>query len=720
MISMKKTLVLFLAIAVSGTLFSQTLPQNVLSPRLIQQTRSGHSTAFRVAPADTMTVFVTIDNDKCSWETLKEAGIQVIPLTSKRGTLRISSAGLQRLVGMNGVRYVENSDAPQTMIDIARQETGADRGLNGDGFTQSYTGRDVVVGIVDAGFDYLHSAFRNPENGELRIRRVWEQGSSSFEGCNPPEKFGYGLEFTTPEHIEKAKADREDNSHGTHVAALAAGSDAWNDGKFRGAAPDADIVLVALDLENSTNADIANGVAYIFDYAKSVNKPCVVNLSLGNHEGPHDGTSTFDCLTDELQGEGLLMVGAAGNHRADKFHVEKTFKSAEDEPLRTFVAYKTSPSTVNKGGSIEIWGDVGSVYEVKLSSYSIFNKQDAESVVLDGADGVQEVSLGRYVTGTLNVTSEISPLNGRPHMLITSDVTNIRMNYAIALTVTPLSYGRVNIWADNTKLGLESREIEGFTGPDDESTIAEIGGTGKRILTVGAYTTRNEYTTLNTTGTLDETLYDLCSFSSYGPTLDGRTKPDICAPGCFILSAFSAHDDTSTSFIAEAHEGFDGHTDYYGYMQGTSMAAPLTAGVVAAWLEAYPRLSPEDLHSLMEKTGRTDDFMQDTQQWGAGKLDAYAGLDACVKMSGESGIAQPSLPSLNLSVHGCKLHIVSDTEGVAMLEIFDASGRRSHRPLTLDLRPGTDENVGLEHLNSGTYIVSLVQGIRKARFKVVL
>lgn len=54
---------------------------------------------------------------------------------------------------------------------------------------------------------------------------------------------------------------------------------------------------------------------YIYDYAESVRKPCVINMSLGSHIGPHDGTSTFDQVADNLQGPGKLFAGAAGNRR---------------------------------------------------------------------------------------------------------------------------------------------------------------------------------------------------------------------------------------------------------------------------------------------------------------------------------------------------------------------------------------------------------------------
>ena len=83
--------------------------------------------------------------------------------------------------------------------------------------------------------------------------------------------------------------DNSENSHGTHVAGIATGSDPYKSGAYRGNAPEADIVLVAVDLESCTSADISNAIAYIYDYADAMDMPCVVNLSLGNHQGPHDG-----------------------------------------------------------------------------------------------------------------------------------------------------------------------------------------------------------------------------------------------------------------------------------------------------------------------------------------------------------------------------------------------------------------------------------------------
>lgn len=62
-------------------------------------------------------------------------------------------------------------------------------------------------------------------------------------------------------------------------------------------------------------------------------------------------------------------------------------------------------------------------------------------------------------------------------------------------------------------------------------------------------------------------------FSSRGPTADGRTKPDIVAPGTNILSVFSQEKDASPLWGA--------YNQDYVWSGGTSMATPLTAGAAA-------------------------------------------------------------------------------------------------------------------------------------------
>lgn len=689
----------------------------VASPTLLKAP-AAQAAASGVANSQ-LSAYVTIDPARTSWQQL---GVTPIAENAGTATVRLTLDALQRLAKQQGVEYIQITSGATQMLNLARQEAGTDQIHKGTDLPKAYTGEGVVVGVVDAGFDYMHAAFRRPADGALRIKRVWEQSATTLDGASAPAKYGYGIELNTPELIEKAQGDSDSNSHGTHVAAIAAGSDAYKDGAYVGNAPDADIVLVALDLNTSTNADISNAVQYIFDYADEVGKPCVVNLSLGNQDGPHDGTSTFDTMTDAMQGPGRLIVGAAGNHRTDAFHIDHTFATADAAPLRTFVKYKVAPSNSVSGGTIEIWGEKGVDFTVDIAAYSTFNKKDARSTTVYPAEGVTNVDFGKYATGTWKVASEVSPLNGKPHVVLTSALTSIRNNYAIALTVTPKTAGRVNIWSDNTYLALESRDIEGFSAPDAaSSTLCEIGGTGKRILTVGSYTTRNEYTTNGgQQATLQETVGDLSSFSSYGPTVDGRMKPNITAPGCFIISAVSNNDASGNLMYAEYNENF-GRYNQYGYMQGTSMASPFVAGIVATWLQAYPQLTPEQLHEIVQNTARKDSFTATApdSNWGYGKINALDGLRQCIEKQ-ETGCVSIGMPfdgTVRIADGNIVLGFARDTQATLCITSMTGStlfgkqlGKRS---------AGETLSVAVPQLPKGVYLLSLKTPTATKTFKFV-
>ena len=689
----------------------------VASPTLLKAP-AAQAAASGVANSQ-LSAYVTIDAARTSWQQL---GVTPIAENANTATVRLTLDALQRLAKQEGVEYIQITSGATQMLNLARHEAGTDQIHKGTDLPKAYTGEGVVVGVVDAGFDYMHAAFRRPADGALRIKRVWEQGATTLDGASAPAKYGYGIELNTPELIEKAQGDSDSNSHGTHVAAIAAGSDAYKDGAYVGNAPDADIVLVALDLNASTNADISNAVQYIFDYADEVGKPCVVNLSLGNQDGPHDGTSTFDTMTDAMQGPGRLIVGAAGNHRTDAFHIDHTFATADAAPLRTFVKYKVAPSNSVSGGTIEIWGEKGVDFTVDIAAYSTFNKKDARSTTVYPAEGVADVDFGKYATGTWKVASEVSPLNGKPHVVLTSALTSIRNNYAIALTVTPKTAGRVNIWSDNTYLALESRDIDGFSAPDAaSSTLCEIGGTGKRILTVGSYTTRNEYTTNGgQQATLQETVGDLSSFSSYGPTVDGRMKPNITAPGCFIISAVSNNDASGNLMYAEYNENF-GRYNQYGYMQGTSMASPFVAGIVATWLQAYPQLTPEQLHEIVQNTARKDSFTATApdSNWGYGKINALDGLRQCIEKqeTGCESIGMPFDGTVRIADGNILLGFARDTQ--ATLCVTSMTGSTLFSKQLGKRSAGETLSVAVPQLPKGVYLLSVKTPTATKTFKFV-
>lgn len=151
--------------------------------------------------------------------------------------------------------------------------------------------------------------------------------------------------------------------------------------------------------------------------------------------------------------------------------------------------------------------------------------------------------------------------------------------------------------------------------------------TEERAITVGSFVSRNSFQT--TAGTLTAqslSAGQLSRFSSRGPTRIGTLKPDVAAPGQYITAALAANSEMATDqrYLARHHP-----TSGYITIQGTSMATPFIAGVVALLLEREPQLTPEEVQQRLRITARRDD---DTSRvwdpgFGFGKVDVETLLD---------------------------------------------------------------------------------------------
>ncbi len=224
------------------------------------------------------------------------------------------------------VDYIDIGNKVEPLMDNARSMTNSNLVNQGIELPNGYNGKDVVVGVIDGGFDYTHPTFWDSTMNTFRVKRVWEQTNNSG---TPPNDFDYGSEFGNPTDIVNELYSISDASHGTHVAGIVAGGGTNIQGcnQYRGIAPESDIVLVNTDM---STLGILHGICYIANYAKSVGKPCVINMSLGGHRGPHDGTSLFDKVCDTLRHllpEGVILVGAAGNTGNSKAHFANGFSS---------------------------------------------------------------------------------------------------------------------------------------------------------------------------------------------------------------------------------------------------------------------------------------------------------------------------------------------------------------------------------------------------------
>jgi serine protease AprX len=100
------------------------------------------------------------------------------------------------------------------------------------------------------------------------------------------------------------------------------------------------------------------------------------------------------------------------------------------------------------------------------------------------------------------------------------------------------------------------------------------------------------------------------SFSSRGPTSDGRCKPDLLFPGVDIVAARAQ--GTSMGMVVSEH---------YTAASGTSMATPHAAGAAALLLEALPELTPQEIKARL--MGTAIDLDEDPFTQGKGLADAW-------------------------------------------------------------------------------------------------
>lgn len=687
---------------------SSVMGQSKVSPFTAHYLRGQQATTRSVVADEVVGCYLHTDG-QADVQALESLGVKVGVCLDGILTARVPLSVIDRLAELPFIKYIQMGTPVTEMMDKARAVSGVDRVLAAESLDMPYTGKGVVVGIIDGGFDYNHPAFFDDATGKSRIKRVWEQGTN---GTTVPEAFGYGIELVTEEAILAAGADNATQSHGSHVAAIAAGSNRVEDNPYYGIAPDADIVLVSKGNITANSANITDAIAYIYNYADEVGKPCVINMSLGWNQGPHDGTSAFDQVADQLQGPGRVLVGSIGNYGNDAVHVSKTFSGADDTPLQAMVYYKISPTAYNVGGEIDIWGDKGMEYDLKVI---VTRTSDGEEILasevmnVSAVEGAtQEFILSNRISGNVVITTEVNPINGKPHAFVTLGVKNRSMGMTIGIVVIPRSAGTVHAWTDAIYTLFETAVPEGWTAGDKNYTLCEIGGTGNEIISVGAYVSSDSYKEYGSSQVkyTDEKLNAIATFSSVGPTIDGRIKPDVLAPGTFIASAVNSYDSYRSSYPSALAVTKDGRTYHYSYMQGTSMSAPFVSGVIATWLQAHPTLDSEAIRTVLSKTAVNDAYTE-AAICGYGKIDAYNGLCEVLGMADGIDAVESVDRCYMLTRAGAadwKLHFLVPVESVSVT-VFNAAGSQVAAYNLSGMQQGASFSISLAHLPAGIYIV---------------
>lgn len=599
------------------------------------------------------------------------------------------------------------------------------------------TGKGVIMGVVDSGLDLKHRDFLDAK-GKSRVKWMLDYGQAPL-GTHADLEAKYAVVTANGQKVGAVLSSEElsawllngppegralpidSGGHGTHVMGIAAGSMVPGE-DYAGVAPDADLVVVRASFLGAAESEfIARGTAFAFDRAEAAGQPAVVNLSLSDDVGPHDGTSALEGMLASLVGSahpGHSIVVAAGNSAQPSLGIHQRVHVPAGTTMR--VPYLQTRDI--KAGTTQI-------YVVPRTPGSI-------TIGLEGPSGLQvgPVSVGRsgvqkigsmqagIVYARTGTSSKIPEGSNAAWIAWTGPAA--AGTYNIVLD----GIGQVDLYGDSLAsspqgtFGGFSRGVrEGTVGsPATHADMIAVGCTtlrlgwnnvlGRPVKAEASRTDDEGGIVLGIDPTLQSSLGQICSFSGAGPTLAGIPRPDIAAPGFGVFSAMSADADPrsgqgsalsdssclggplSTAEAAACSVIDDTHA----VLSGTSMSSPMVAGAVALLLQAEPTLTQQRIRSLLQAgahafRGSAPFFAQS----GPGELDVEGALAA---------LARSKSPSETLPIAANSWMRPSDDH-------IDASGKS---PLTLfvELRTHDGSAADLFDLTRLQVLVDDAQGTR--------
>lgn len=586
-----------------------------------------------------LTAFVRIDGNAA--EVLRQYGCKEL---ARVGDISIAAIPLSKLGALScgrQVKRIETGRRCSIQMDTTRLVVNAEKVYTGEGLSQSYTGRGVVVGVQDIGFDLTHPNFYSTDMSRYRIKALWDQLSRDTIGST----LYVGRDYVGREALLKLRhpIDGETQTHGTHTAGIAAGSGAEGNGDispYRGMACDADLVLVDNAADNAslidpkdyykfTYATDALGFKYIFDYAERMHQPCVINFSEGSSQDFHGYDQLYYELLAKLIGPGRIIVSSAGNDGARNSYIHK---SIGKERAGAFIMGNekrfscTAKSKQTFTFRVSVYDNVASPQIVDISTVNICNAQDSlltDSLLVGGK---------KYIWRVLAYPNSY-------------DARETAYDFQIS---SPSKLGdspQVSLQVMGRDADIELYRMSGYMFPHSLDPVLDAGdcrytifspSSSPDVICVGSTSYRTQF--VNYLG--EKKVYDSgqkgirSSFSAMGPTLDGRIKPDVMAPGQNIISSYSTFfinnpKNVNASVKSDVrHFEYNGRTYAWNANAGTSMSAPVVTGAIALWLQADPTLTPADCLEIFAKTCSHYDtsLSYPNNLYGYGQIDVAAGL----------------------------------------------------------------------------------------------
>lgn len=657
--------------------------------------------------------FLAKKNDSFDSGSMEKAGMIIGDRSTKIISLRCPLALLNEVSELNGIDILEIAGRFKPNLSKVLYDTRVDSVHQGLGLPQAFTGKDVLIGITDWGFDYSHPMFYDTLLENTRILAAWDQ----FKTAGPaPTGFEYGTEYDNPADLIAAGADTANiysfATHGSHVAGIAGGSGAGT--VHRGMAFEAQFLFTTFLVDEAAVLD-----AWEWMYQKSLDeeKRLVVNMSWGLYNvGPLDGTSLLSQAIDDYSDLGVVFVTSAGNNGAVDFHIKKSFES---DTLLSRVQFYDGAVANLWGQSIHGWGEAGKSFE---GGFKILN---GSNVTLIESPWYNTSTLAAYIdsfivvpetTDTIffNLSMEDAyPTNDRPEMRLR--IKKGSPYYKIVLKAAA-EEGEVHFWnlteltTDVGNWGMPFQSLNAdYTAGDNQYGIGTPACTESAI-SVAAYSASFE--------TDDGDVFGggPASFTSYGPLMTGDLKPDISAPGVAVASSISSYTDASYTEILSVP--FEGRDYPFARFSGTSMSSPAVAGIAALMLEANPYLSPWQVKLIIIETAREDFYtgeIPDTgsTRWGWGKINAHAAVKRALYTTGTIEIEKSMEWTIYPNPTNELLHIKDLTGEIGDISIINLSGQ-------VVKQVNSTESIGVGSLPAGIYLLRIIRNNRVEQQRFII
>jgi subtilisin family serine protease len=637
----------------------------------------------------TLTAFVKTDND----DILARYGCRQY---ARWGDIIIASIPLNQLAALSrepSVRRIEAGARASLCVDTAAMIVNALPAYEATPNHAAYTGEGVVMGLMDIGFDLTHPTFYDRSTTNYRIRALWDQLSKDTIDSRLP----VGRDYIGTEELLAYghSADGESETHGTLTLGIAAGS--GYDTRYRGIAFDSDICLVAnavtsnmkyidsTDVYKYTTATDALGFKYLFDYADSQQKPCVVSFSEGYPPYLDQDDSLFSAVIDSLTGPGHILVAAAGNEsRNDTWFIKTAERPAAGAFIQTNQKEALYRLTTEGDARIHFYAYRGE-NGIPTDTLTLDSQQiPSDSVVVLSFPCDQDtLTVSCYYNASSFIDDDIW------QVLLQSE-QYIRKLAPIALVVE--GDGVIQAYGSTT-YAFTKHEADTRWADAQKGHNILAPACFQAVISVGATTHKPD-------GRIDY-------YSSTGPTMNGLRKPEVVAPGTQVAASMSHVYAPDWAIVG--YSEFNGISYPWGADSGTSLSAPVVAGIIALWLQAKPDLSPQEVLALFDRNcWHPDDSLDYPNNiYGYGMPDAYKGLLDILGLTSVQAIShhQPQEVTIVPANGGLRLTFASEPTAPLKVSVYQLSGSRVFQ--TTLSAVGREAFIPLPSLASGVYAVQL-------------